>query len=350
MKSCCCLLLFLVSIPPICYGQKADEVVPFTLDWTEGKCIGCQTADQLGRIQFVSRDEAWAVGFYYGEQGAGDFIVVHTKDAGHTWREVRQTRQHAGGEDGPPAFSFLDASHGWVAWWDPAKEPRMIRTLDGGEHWQNVSDEFLQKLLFFDENKAYGAEVTTFLRTNDGGRHWSETQIHDLRFIDKMFFLTPEIGWLAGSNGKDFFVFRTTNGGRDWIESRTTPPKDIFAVGDLFFLDETQGWLTTWHMNDDGTYLFSTNDGGKTWIPDADVSFQGKNKWIGPVRFISAKNGFLFERENDANRLLLTQDGGAHWINQPLPHPIWDCQVSKGDLLCDGGKPGEFWLLRLHPK
>ena len=287
------------------YGQgNSDTIVPFTVAWTEGKCLGCKTAFELGRIQFISRNEAWAVGCNHsppGANGAGDFVVVHTKDAGHMWNEVPQTRQHAGDADGPPAFSFLDAARGWIAWWDPADEPKMISTRDGGQHWLGVSHEFLQKVRFFDESRGYGAEVTKFLRTSDGGRSWKETEIPHIRFIDRMLFLTPDIGWIAGTDGKDFFVFRTTNGGRDWEQSRTTPPTEPAVVRDLFFLDHNRGWLITWHYNDSGTYLFSTVDGGRNWAPEPDSSFQGTDKWAGVVRFVSDKNGFVFEEAKRHN-------------------------------------------------
>jgi photosystem II stability/assembly factor-like uncharacterized protein len=333
------------------YGQR----VPFTLTWSEGKCIGCKTAFELGRIQFISRSEAWAVGCSYpppGAQGAGDFIVIHTKDAGHTWREVSQTHQHAGDADGPPAFSFLDAAHGWIAWWNPADEPKMIRTQDGGRHWQEISSAILQKVRFFDNNRGYGVEVTKFLRTNDGGRNWTETEIPSVRFIDRMLFLAPEIGWITGTDGKDVFVFRTINAGQEWEESHMTPPAEPAEVRDLFFLDQNRGWLITWHYNDSGTYLFSTMDGGKTWIPERDPSFQGKNKWADAVRFVSEKNGFVFEQdETNGYSLIYSTDGGGHWQRQSLPHPVYDCQVFEGDLLCASGKwPSGFRLLTLHPR
>lgn len=290
-------------------------------------------------------------------QGVGDYIVVHTRDAGHTWREVRQTYQHAGDADGPPAFSFLDAARGWISWWNPADEPKLISTRDGGQHWRSVSQEFLQKVRFFDDNRGYGTEVTTFLRTSDGGRHWTETQIPHLRFIDRMFFLTPDVGWIAGTDGKDFLVFRTTDGGRDWEESRTTGPKGLADVRDLFFLDQNRGWLITWHSNNGGTYLFSTVDGGRNWAPEPDPSFQGKRKWAGVVRFVSEKTGFLFESEDaggqgvDRNRLIYTTDGGIHWHQQPLPQSVYDCQVFEGGVLCSSGNwPSGFRLLTLHPK
>ncbi len=356
MKSGRRLLFVLSGVAAVAYGQgKSDAIAPFTLAWSEGKCVGCKIAFELGRIQFISRNEAWAVGCNYpppGANGAGDFVVVHTKDAGHTWRELPQTRQHAGDADGPPAFSFLDAARGWIAWWDPADEPKIIRTQDGGKHWRGVSHEFLQKTRFFDDSRGFGAEVTKFLRTTDGGRSWTETEIPHVRFIDRMLFLTPDIGWIAGTDGSAFFVLRTTNGGRDWEESRTTPPAEVANVRDLFFLDQNRGWLITWHFNDSGTHLFSTGDGGRNWKPELDSSFQGKGKWAGVVRFVSEKNGFVFERDaSNGQNLIYTTDGGANWRKQTLPQSVYDCQVFQGDLLCSSGNwPPGFRLLSLHPK
>ena len=220
MTRSCWLFLAALCVASSCHTQSKSEGRPsFSLSWTEGKCVGCKTAFELGRIQFTSRNAGWAVGCNYpppGAQGSGDFIVVHTTDAGHTWTEVPQTGQHAGDADGPPAFSFLDAARGWIAWWDAADEPKMIRTMDSGKHWQQSSHQFLQKMRFFDERRGYGAETSKFLRTADGGRTWTETQMPHLRFIDRMFFLTPELGWIAGTDEKSFIVYRTTNGGRDW--------------------------------------------------------------------------------------------------------------------------------------
>jgi len=351
------LLLFAVfCLASASYGQsKRAGEPPFTLTWSAGKCVGCKIASELGRVQFTSRREAWAIGYSWpppGAQGAGDYIVVQTKDAGRTWREIRQTHQHAGDADGPPAFSFLDTERGWIAWGDPAGAPKMIRTRDGGQHWQDVSQESLQKIRFFDDGRGIGAEVTKFLRTNDGGRNWTETTIPHLRFIDRMFFLTPDLGWIAGSDGKDFFVFRTTNGGRDWQESRTSAPEDLADVRDLFFLNRNRGWLITWQLNDGGTYLFSTTDGGRTWVPDPDLSFQGKGKWAAVVRFTSETNGFVFVNgEAKLRRLLYTIDAGAHWRGRDLSEPVYDCQVFEGDLLCSAGEsPSGFRLLTVHQR
>jgi photosystem II stability/assembly factor-like uncharacterized protein len=318
---------------------KPEPNPPFTLNWTQGKCVGCKITADLGEIQFISRTEAWAVGCFCpppGAQGLGDYIAVHTQDAGRTWREVRQTYAHAGA----PAFSFLDARRGWIAWWSPAGDPKIARTRDGGWHWQGVSREPLQKVRFFDDTHGYGAEVTAFLRTDDGGRTWVKSLIPHLGFIDRMSFVTPNLGWIAGTDGKEVLVFRTTDGGRNWDERHAAAPKELAEVRDLFFLDEIRGWLIAWRLSDAGTHLLSTTDGGKNWAPVDGLLSQRKGKWAGTVRFVSDKVGFLFEDEDleiqgsDRHSLAYTVDGGAHWQQQSLPYCVYDCRVFGDDLLC----------------
>ncbi len=342
-----------VLLATIAYGQDQTAAgPPFTLTWTKGRCVGCKTAAGLRRVQFLSRNDVWAV----GEGGAditGPFIVVHSTDAGRTWREMAQTYQYPGEPDGPPAFSFLDAMRGWIAWWNPVEEPNMISTQDGGQHWQSVSQQFLQRMQMVDGSRGYGTVAEKFFRTNDGGRSWVEAKIPDIVFIDHLLFLTPELGWISGTagvGGRDFFVFRTVNGGRDWEESRTAPPQGPAWVEDLFFFDHQRGWLITCGYNDDGSYLYSTVDGGKHWAPDLDLSFQGKRKSASVVRFTSRERGFVFlvDHDNGQSRLAYTTDGGTHWYKQALPRFVFACQVFEGDLLCSADRG--FRLLTLHPK
>jgi len=337
----------LVALVCVSGGQiKPEPRLPFTLKWMAGRCFHCQFARELDHVRFTGRTEAWAVGDSFpppGAFGAGNYIVVHTIDAGHTWKELSQTYAHAVS----PAFSFLDAARGWIAWWNPADDPKVIHTFDGGRHWESISQESLQIIQFFDGQHGYGAEVTKFLRTVDGGRTWTETQIPRIRAIDRMLFLSRDVGWIAGTDGTNLFVFRTTDGGRSWRESRTTGPKGIADVQDLFFLNPARGWLITWDYNDGGTYLFSTVDGGRSWAPEDDRSFQGRGKWAGVVRFVSEENGFVSERDDaGGNSFFYTLDGGARWRRKTLQHTVHDCQIFKGDLLCSSNG---FLLLTVHP-
>lgn len=202
---------------------------------------------------------------------------------------------------------------------------------------------------FVDDTHGYGTLADEIFRTDDGGRYWVETKIPDIGFIDQMVFLTPDNGWIAGVHGKDFLVYRTVNGGRDWEESRTTPPQSPELVRDLFFFDRQRGWLTIWNHIGEGAYLYSTVDGGKHWAPDPDLSFQGKDKQANVVRFTSRERGFVFLLAGKGqSRLAYTTDGGTHWHEQALPRFVDHCQVFAGDLMCSA--PPGFHLLTLHPK
>jgi hypothetical protein len=168
-------------------------------------------------------------------------------------------------------------------------------------------------------------------------------------------------------------VLRTSDGGRNWDVSIIQAGKDVAEVRDLFFLDSRRGWLITWAFNEGGTRLFQTVDGGKNWIANPDNSFQGQNKWLSVVRFLDDKVGFTFNSvytsndppepidgvvgylpfhftSGDENHLLYTRDGGDHWDSFAIPRHVYDCHVSKGDLLCSAisGESG-LWLVKVHP-
>lgn len=281
-------MFVLAELVSLVYGQNQKAAnSPFTLTWSEGRCLGCENAAWLGDIRFVSRSEVWGVGI---KDALNDLntVVVHSKDAGRTWREVPQSQQYTD-PDGRLAFAFPDVMHGWIDTLDVvAAEGKMISTQDGGRHWTRVSKQFLQSMQFIDDRYGYGTLADKFFRTDDGGRSWTETTIPDTRFIDCMTFLTSDDGWVAGVHGKDFLVFRTVNGGRDWEESRTTPPQLPTLVHD----------------------------------------------------FLSSGNS--------RSKLLYTTDGGTHWHVQALPRFINECHVFTGDLMCSA-EPG-FRLLSVHPK
>ena len=371
----CCLFF---STHPANPQDQPSKAQPFTLTWTEGKCKHCETARQLAEIDFTGTGEAWGVGFlwpYHG-QGSGDYIMVHSADGGRAWKELRFSATHGGG----PTFALLDARRVWVSAMALNGECAVRRTKDGGLHWKTLTDECIELIRFFNARQGYGwrlcqdAEQSCFARTSDGGRKWESSPLPSIRYVDKALFLDSQTGWISGKTQDErVVVLRTTDGGQHWDVSTIQAGNDVAEVRDLFFLDSRRGWLITWAFNDGGTRLFRTADGGKSWIADPDNSFQGQNKWLAVVRFLDDKIGFAFNSidtsndppepiegavgysrlhfgAGDENNLLYTHDGGGHWESFAILRHVYDCQVSRGDLLCSAisGESG-LWLVKIHP-
>src|SRR5437762_924921 len=90
------LLALLVMGTGIAQAAPALEKEPFTITWTQGKCVDCDFGF-LQHILFTSRQDGW--GATYGQNG----LAYHTTDGGRTWRELRQTFTFPG-FGGPPFF------------------------------------------------------------------------------------------------------------------------------------------------------------------------------------------------------------------------------------------------------
>ncbi len=173
-------------------------------------------------------------------------------------------------------------------------------------------------------------------------------------------------------NEGEAWVLRTVDGGVHWDAAKVDAGPDTADVQDIFFLDDHQGWVISWAFNNDGTRLFKTEDGGKTWEADGDGTFQGRKKWLSQVRFINSRIGFAFNSVDTSNavpepapgangyvqmnfanwgqnNLLYTEDGGQHWKKFVIPRMVNDCDVLGQDLFCSAvqGESG-LWVLKVH--
>lgn len=352
------------------HGVFAQSVSPpFTVSWSEGKCIHCKVAADLAEVQWVNHNEAWGIGFGFpppGAQGAGDYIVVHTVDAGKGWREVPHTWQHAG----PPAFSFLDASHGWFSCWNayctketPGLEVR--RTGDGGRHWQIVTRKTaVLAMTFSDERNGIGQEFGVdrtggIVRTTDGGRTWTKVEVPHLKNIGSIDFLSGQIGWIADREGADLLLFRTLDAGHHWEERRMSVPSDWPEVREISFIDQDDGWIVLKRSKGDEIRLLATKDGGATWLPVDLPPVRNYAWWSDVMKFLSDKVGFIFSTEDDdgeprdvdRHAVLYTDDGGARWQKFDLPYSVYSCEPLGGSLVCSADrKDSHFGILRLTPK
>lgn len=146
--------------------------------------------------------------------------------------DMRIAAQDSGVEVRLRGISAVDGNVAWAS----GREGTVLRTLDGGRHWQAVPVPDAAGLDFrdieaFDATTAVvlaigPGEASRVYRTEDGGSTWQlALQNHDPRaFFDCMVF-DGQRGWMLGDPVEGHFqVHATDNGGRDWRLLEDGPP------------------------------------------------------------------------------------------------------------------------------
>jgi photosystem II stability/assembly factor-like uncharacterized protein len=139
-------------------------------------------------------------------------------------QEVRIAPQDSGVDVRLRGISAVDAQVAWAS----GRGGTVLRTIDGGAHWQDVSVPGAGELDFRDV-EAFDAQTAVVLsigpgeasrvyRTDDGGAHWMLVlQNRDPRaFFDCMAFDGAHGRMLGDPVDGRFQVHATGNGGRDW--------------------------------------------------------------------------------------------------------------------------------------
>jgi len=184
---------------------------------------------------------------------------------------------------------------------------QLIRSGDGGVSWQVKTDitEFngnggIGKTFFLDSLQGWKTANRIFAidKTTNGGKTWinqyvylstDQTKFRDIRFSD------PQNGWAVGDRGT---IFKTTNSGINWVAQLNITTKGINSV---YFINPQIGWLAGDSM------FFKTTNGGNNW---ESVSVNQDLNY-GKLYFIDQLTGFVF-----SEGLLKTTDGGTTWYNQ----------------------------------
>ena len=106
-----------------------------------------------------------------------------------------------------------------------------------------------------------------------------------------------QYGWIDISGNIPPFPYDTTiiNGGQDTI---------IAGLTDVFFIDDNEGWITTYHPFDDTAAILHTTDGGTTF------STQNTTLPTEAIHMVSATEGYCGGQSGFVYR---TIDGGVTW-------------------------------------
>lgn len=183
--------------------------------------------------------------------GARGHIIV-SDDAARSWRRVES-----------PATTMLTAIHmhddrvGWAVGHDSL----ILRTLDGGDTWEQVHhdpDDSLPLLdvWFADARNGFAVGAYgTFLETGDGGDTWQARWISEDDF--HLNVLVPAGGNRLLIGAEAGVAYRSDDGGKTW--RALAPPYTGSWFGALALSEET--FLLAGLRG----HLFRSHDGGATW-------------------------------------------------------------------------------------
>ncbi len=131
---------------------------------------------------------------------------------------------------------------------------------------------------------------------------WFNQNINTTSPLGGIQFVTPNTGWVIGSNPSKFY--KTTDGGENWLLQYSTDG----PVVSRYFLNENIGWFTD--MDAVGCRLIKTVDGGNSWQQVYSLPYGNFTDLL----FFNASNGIATEVDM-AGVLYKTSDGGSSWQN-----------------------------------
>ncbi|MEO7261163.1 MAG: oxidoreductase [Jatrophihabitantaceae bacterium] len=268
-------------------------------------------------------------------------------------------------------LSAVSAKVAWVGGYDGT----ILRTVDGGKHWRNVSPAGAAALQFrdiqaFDARHAVAMAAgvghdSALYATSDGGRHWRLTyqNTNPAAFFDCMSFSDRRHGLVLSDpvDGK-FRILATRDGGRSWQVLSTTMPAvqpgeaGFAAGGECITTLGRDAWFGT--GGGAQARVFHSRDGGRSWQVFVTGMGSGPSAGVFALAFRDRWHGIAtggdFTTPTSATKALArTSTGGNRWqlpADAPsgyrsgvawLPHSdnkALAVGISGSDISYDGGR------------
>jgi len=208
---------------------------------------------------------------------------------------------------------FLDSLTGWAVtpYTHQNDTAFVLKTTNGGNNWLiqylRIGDVGFEKIYFLNANTGFACGANDFdgftglSKSIDGGSNWNSLNVPDpfAQFSD-MSVLSEDTIWLV-STSSGGGVFRTTNGGVNWIQQAPAgdyPNKIYMYNSRIGFIGFNAGTPTT----------KKTTDGGFNW-------FTVSNEGFTDIHFVDSLTGW----KCNVFTIKKTSNGGINWISQSFP-------------------------------
>jgi len=198
--------------------------------WTS---VSSGISRQLNDVKYLNDSTLIAVG------GNGSYqTIIMSTDSGNNWTVQRDI---PGGKLN--AVFFTDLQHGVAVGINT-----ILITADGGLNWTPVAAPLIRdfnSVMFAGSSIGYiaggdtaGTVNRTILKTINGGNSWTVIADENAAPFHAVFFLNPDTGYVAGDSSK---VFKTTDGGNNWISQSLNTTADSLRLNCIEFLNDSFG-------------------------------------------------------------------------------------------------------------
>jgi len=222
--------------------------------------------------------------------------------------------------------------------WASGARGTVLRSTDGGAHWQSLAVPDAGRLDFRDvdavsESTAYllsigNGPASRIYKTEDAGETWQLqfTNDDEEAFYDAMAFWDASSGVVVSDSVGGRFVVRVTeDGGRTWnrVPADRLPPalpnEGYFAASgtNVAVFGTTHVWLGTGAAST--ARVLRSDDRGRTWRVSDTPLGAGPTSGIYSIAFRDRLHGIVvggdYAKEADAvDNVAVTDDGGATWM------------------------------------
>jgi photosystem II stability/assembly factor-like uncharacterized protein len=259
--------------------------------------------NHLFHVKLVSPTTGFAVG--------DAATIMKTTNAGINWTFTHYT---AGSTKILRSLFFIDENNGWAGGY----EGTLLHTTNSGVSWNIVPasiGQIVQGIYFSSMNT--GTLVTAnqstnccggIFRTTDGGSDWILFPQPAPRNLEDVAMANDNFGIAVGLNGT---MLKTTDGGNSWIQINGGTLEQLFAidhVGD-----------SLWIVAGNGGKIIKSTDKGVTWfeqINGTELFFEG-------IDFVDANTGYVC---GSNGAIYKTTNGGTNWTHQQsgTPNSLFD--------------------------
>jgi photosystem II stability/assembly factor-like uncharacterized protein len=194
--------------------------------------------------------------------------------------------------------------------------------------WQNVAIDIkssFRSMSVVDNKVAWiGGSKGWIGRSRDSGKTWAFQQIKGFEELDfRSLFAFDSLTAIVANAGSPAYIFRTTDGGKNWASVYKNESKDAFIDG-LDFWNNKKGVAYGDPINGK-MLMISTADGGLTWkefpdnqrpgLKDGEASFAASGTGI---RCFAGKK-ILITTGGKVSRIWASNDEGETWHTIEIP-------------------------------